>query len=298
MKILISGSSGLVGAALKSYLLGKGHQVYSLVRRPSENSMHIYWNSTKQQIEDNSLEGLDAIVHLAGESIANNRWNDSVKQKIRDSRVDGTKTLCDALANLKCPPQVLVTASAIGFYGTQVETPVDEDAPKGNGFLADVCAEWEAATKAAKDKGIRVAHSRFGVILSPKGGALKKMLLPFQMGLGGKIGSGKQIMSWVALHDVVRAIDHIIQTKSLVGPVNVVSPRSVTNKEFTKTLGKALSRPTLFPMPAFAAKLAFGEMADELLLSSVDVKPKALLESGFTFEKSDLLAALKYMLRD
>lgn len=297
MKVLISGSSGLVGTSLKNKLVNSGHEVHSLVRSDSHKPQTVYWNIEQNLIEKNLLEGFDVVIHLAGESIASGRWTETVKNKIKNSRVKGTRLLCEALADCKNPPQHVITASAIGYYGTHSATPVDESSPKGSGFLAEVCDEWESATQVLKDKGVRVAHARFGVILSPKGGALQKMLLPFKMGVGGKIGSGKQIMSWIGLNDVVLALEHIVNTTSLKGPVNVVSPQPVSNSDFTKTLGQALHRPTLFPMPAFAAKLAFGEMADELLLSSLEVKPKALVESGFEFESPELIQALKSMIQ-
>ncbi len=237
------------------------------------------------------------MVHLAGESIASGRWTVARKREIRDSRVLGTRLLSEALARMPRPPQVLLCASAIGYYGDCGSDVLKEDSPPGSDFLADVCKAWEAATAPAAQKGIRVVHLRSGIILSPKGGALAKMLFPFRMGAGGIIGSGKQYMSWIALDDTLGVIAFALQTPSLHGPVNVVAPNAVTNAEFTKTLGRVLHRPTIFPMPAFAARLAFGEMADALLLSSARVEPAALLRAGYHFQWRDLESALRHLLK-
>jgi hypothetical protein len=242
------------------------------------------------------LEGLDAIVHLAGEPIASGRWNAIKKARIRDSRVQGTRLLCDALSHVSRPPAALICASAIGYYGDRGDEVLTESSSNGTGFLAEVCRDWEVATEPARQKGIRVVNTRFGVILSTGGGALAKMLTPFKMGVGGIIGSGRQYMSCISIDDCVGAIVHALNTNSLSGPVNVVGPAPVTNRVFTKTLGKILERPTIFPMPAFAARLAFGEMADELLLGSQRVEPKKLLESGYSFRQGDLETALRHVL--
>jgi hypothetical protein len=235
-------------------------------------------------------------VHLAGENIAAGRWTVEKKARIRDSRVKGTKTLCEALAQLSQPPKVLVSASAIGYYGDRGAELLWENSALGTGFLAEVCQAWEEATRPAMEKGIRVVLLRIGVVLSPAGGALAKMLLPFKLGLGGIIGSGKQYMSWIALDDVVGTIDHVLITDTLQGPVNAVAPHPVTNSEFTKTLRRVLRRPTLFPMPAFAARLAFGEMADELLLASTRVEPKRLIATEYRFRYPELEDALRHLL--
>lgn len=298
MNILVSGSTGLVGTALISALTATGHEVVRLVRSKSRSPSKelIGWNPEAGDIDAAGLEGLDAVVHLAGEPIASGRWNAAKKARIRDSRIQGTKLLCDAIARAAKPPGVLVCASAIGFYGDRGDEVLTETSAAGKGFLAEVCRDWEAATAPARQHGIRVINVRFGVILSTKGGALAKMLTPFKMGVGGIIGSGKQYMSCIAIDDCVGAIQHILATPSVSGPVNVVGPVPMTNYEFTKTLGKVLARPTIVPMPAFAARLALGEMADELLLSSDRVEPKKLVESGFAFRFSEVESALRHVL--
>jgi hypothetical protein len=236
------------------------------------------------------------VVHLAGENIAGRRWNDEQKARIRDSRVDSTLLLSGTLATLRQPPKVLVSASAIGYYGDRGDSLLTESSESGNGFLPEICREWEAATEPAVAAGIRVVNLRFGVILSRKGGALTKMLTPFRLGLGGVIGSGRQWMSWIAIDDVIGVICHVLATESLRGPVNTVAPSAVTNHEFTKTMGRVLRRPTIFPMPAFVARLALGEMADELLLASTRVEPRALLVSQYSFLFADLENALRHLL--
>ena len=297
MKILVSGSSGLVGSKLCPFLTTGGHEVVRLVRpKSSGQSDGIEWNPNEETIERERLEGFDAVVHLAGENIGDKRWSASQKKKIRDSRIDGTRLLCDALAELQQPPKVLVCASAIGFYGDRGEELLDEDSEPGSGFLPVLCREWEAACEPARNKGIRVVNTRFGVILSPEGGALGKMLFPFKMCVGGVIGSGKQFLSWIAIDDVITAILHAISTETVEGPVNLVAPHAVTNREFTKTLGRVLSRPTILPMPAFAARLAFGEMADDLLLGSARVVPNRLKETGYPFRHPNLESALRHLL--
>jgi uncharacterized protein len=297
MKIAITGSTGLVGYALVPFLTTGGHQVVRIVRSGGGTaSDKVFWDPSKGQIDATRLEGLDAVVHLAGESIAARRWNAEQKSRIRDSRVQGTKLLCETLAGLKQPPKILVSASAIGFYGNQGDKECTEESLFGNGFLPQVCQEWEAATEPCNKAGIRVVPMRFGVILSPAGGALASMLPPMRLGLGGRIGNGRQWMSWIALDDAVGAIHHALVTDRLRGPVNAVSPHPVTNREFTKTLGKVLWRPTLFPLPAFMARLVIGEMADELLLSSTRVVPEALLNSNYRFLYGDLENALRHLL--
>jgi hypothetical protein len=236
------------------------------------------------------------VVHLAGENIASGRWTSRRKAEIRRSRVEGTRRLCESLARLARPPKVLVSASAIGFYGDRRDEILREDTPPGTDFLAGVCREWEAATEAASRAGVRVVQVRFGVILSPAGGALKQMLLPFKLGMGGRIGNGAQFMSWITLDDAVGATNHALITGSLVGPVNAVAPAPVTNSEFTRTLARVLRRPALAPIPAFAARLAFGELADALLLSSARVIPTKLEGSGYRFRHPELESALKHLL--
>ncbi|HEY3969078.1 MAG TPA: TIGR01777 family oxidoreductase [Planctomycetaceae bacterium] len=298
MNILVSGSTGLVGTALIPILTGAGHEVVRLVRSKARNPSKelIGWDPAAKSIDAAGLDGLDAIVHLAGEPIAAGRWTAARKARIRDSRVQGTQLLCDALAHVARPPATLVCASAIGFYGDRGDEALTEASAAGSNFLADVCREWEAACDPARKKGIRVVNLRFGVILSPRGGALAKMLTPFKLGAGGVLGSGRQYMSCIAIDDCVGAILHSLSNTSVAGPLNVVGPEPVTNRVFTKTLGKVLGRPTIFPMPAFAARLAFGEMADALLLSSSRVEPQKLSKTGFQFQCSTLESALRHVL--
>ena len=297
MKIAITGSTGLVGSALNPFLTTGGHHVVRMVRTGAAASGDdLGWDPNRGTIDARRLEGLDAVVHLAGENIATRRWNAEQKARIRDSRVQGTKLLCETVAKLKRPPRVLISASAIGFYGDQGDRELTEESPSGSGFLPEVCRDWEAATEVAKNAGIRTVQLRFGVILSPRGGALAKMLTPFRLGLGGQVGGGQQWMSWIALDDVVGCIHHALTTDTLCGPVNTVAPTPVTNHEFTKTLGKVLRRPTFFPVPGFMARLAFGEMANELLLASTRALPRALLDSNYRFLYRDLENAFRDML--
>jgi uncharacterized protein (TIGR01777 family) len=297
MNILISGSTGMIGTALIDALKEQNHRVTRLVRSPlPSGEPTVQWNPASGTLNAGEIEGFDAVVHLAGESIAARRWTAAQKTRIRDSRVQGTTLLSETLAKLAKPPKVLVCASAIGYYGNRGDEILREDSAIGSGFLAKVCQEWENAADPAKKKGIRVVHLRNGLVLSPKGGALAKMLLPFKLGVGGIIGDGRQYWSWVALDDVVGAFYHALTNEHLHGAVNLVAPRAVTNREFTKTLGKVLSRPTMFPLPAFAARLALGEMADDLLLSSARVEPARLLASGYKFKHPELEGALRELL--
>jgi uncharacterized protein (TIGR01777 family) len=295
-RILVSGSSGLIGSALLLALQSGGYQVSCLVRGGASGKGRIGWDMTRPLVPE-SVSGFEAVIHFAGESIAS-RWTESKKKAIRDSRVLGTRHLAEGLARAASPPRVLISASAIGFYGDRDDEILrEESAPGNSGFLPEVCREWEAAADPALQAGIRTAFLRTGIVLSADGGALKQMLPPFRMGLGGRIGSGRQWMSWIDLHDEIGAIRHILANDSLRGPVNSVSPNPVTNAEFTKTLASVLSRPAIFPIPAFAARLAFGQMGDELLLASQRVEPTKLLASGYVFQKPDLLKALKGILK-
>ncbi len=298
MKILMTGSTGLVGTALVSLLEKEGHRVSPLVRgKPRAGTSEIEWHPDQNSVTNrDALEGHDAAIHLAGESIADGRWTPEKKQRIRDSRVKGTGLLAATLGQLERPPRVLASASAIGFYGNRVDELLDEASAPGNGFLADVCREWEAATAAAEEAGIRVAHLRFGIVLSAQGGALAKLLTPFKLGAGGKLGSGKQWMSWVAIDDAIAAIYEVVGADDMNGAVNIVAPNPVTNAEFTETLGRVLERPTIFSVPAFAARLAFGEMADEALLASQRVAPAQLKQHGFEFQYPQLDAGLRHLL--
>ncbi len=296
MRVLVSGSHGLVGTALIKSLEAAGHEIFRLVRHAPGSAPEIEWSPDRYSIAISLLEGFDAVVHLAGESIAEGRWNEERKQRIRESRVKGTKLLSDSLANLTRLPKTFISASAIGYYGDRGDEILTEESAPGSDFLADVCVEWEKVTELAAEKGIRVVNTRFGIILSQDGGALEKMLTPFRMGVGGRVGNGKQWMSWIALDDVVGALSFALANETLRGPVNFVAPEPMRNSEFTKTLGRVLSRPTLFPIPAFGVRLAFGEMADALLLSSQRVEPKKLIEARYQFRHSALDAAMRHVL--
>jgi len=297
MRVLISGSSGLVGTALMPVLTGNGHEVVRLVRsQPSPGASEVRWDPEAGQIDAAGLKGVDAGVHLAGESIAAGRWTGAKKARILESRVKGTRLIAETLAGLNPVPKVLVGASAVGYYGDRGEETLREESDSGSMFLSDVCRQWEAATEPAAAAGVRVVLLRSGIMLSATDGALPRLLTPFRLGVGGTLGSGKQFMSWIAIDDVVGVIMHALTTEALRGPVNSVAPQPVTNREFTKTLGRVLGRPTLFPMPAFAARLAFGQMADELLLASQRVESARLLASGFQFRFPDLEGALRHLL--
>ena len=291
MRVLISGSSGLVGASLRRSLESDGHQVYSLVRREPSGSDELRWDPSEGSVGAHDRK-IDAVVHLAGENIAEGRWDDAKKARIRDSRVVGTRALCEAMASMTEKPKVIVCASAIGYYGDRGGAVLTESADSGDGFLPEVCRQWENAAEPARAAGIRVVSLRIGVVLSKEGGALSKMLLPFRLGVGGKVGDGAQYMSWVSLVDLVSMARFAIENENISGPVNAVAPGAVTNLEFTRALGRALGRPTLFPLPAFVARLALGEMADDLLLASIRVEPAVLKEHGFQFEHPELAGAL------
>lgn len=305
MRILITGSSGLIGSALRPALAGAGHSVVRLMRSSASppgvkanpaGGESIFWDPGSQKIEPGErarLEGIDAVVNLAGESIAGGRWTADRKQKLGASRIPLTRFLSTVLAALDRPPRVMVAASAVGYYGDRGDEVLTEKSAAGAGFLADLCQDWEKAVGPALEKGIRIVNLRIGLVLSGAGGALKKMLPPFRLGLGGVIGSGRQYWSWIAIDDLVSIVQHAMSADSLAGPVNAVAPGAPTNREFTKALGRAISRPTLFPMPAFAARLAFGEMANELLLASQRVEPARLVESGYQFRFAELEAALE-----
>jgi hypothetical protein len=267
-----------------------------LVRGKTQSANEIEWDPAAGTIDRAALAGIDAVVHLAGENIAAHRWTEKQKEKIRASRVDGTRLLAETLVAMNPRPRVWVCASAIGFYGDRGDEQLDEASRPGEGFLPDVCEQWEGATRPAADAGIRVVNVRSGVVLSPAGGALKMMLPPFRLGVGGRLGSGRQYMSWIGLDDAIGAIQYALLTDSLHGPVNLVSPQPVTNYEFTKTLGRVLGRPTIFPVPAPLARLAFGEMADALLLASARVHPAKLLTSGYKFRHGELESALRHLL--
>lgn len=296
MKIAVTGATGLVGTALLDRLHSDGHEAWPVVRRAGGAANEILWDPATGKIERDKLCGMEAVVHLAGESIAEGRWTAAKKQRIRDSRVVGTELISRTLAELDPRPRTLVSASAIGYYGDRGTEACTESSPPGKGFLPDVCVAWEAATEGARRADIRVVNLRIGIVLSPQGGALSKMLLPFRLGVGGRVGSGRQYWSWISLDDLIGAILHCLQHEGLMGAVNAVAPNTVTNLEFTKTLGRVLHRPTVLPMPAFAARLALGEMADALLLASARVVPESLIVSGYAYQHSTLEAALRSML--
>jgi uncharacterized protein (TIGR01777 family) len=293
MKVLIAGASGLVGSALVPKLEAEGAKVTRLVRSSPSGAGEIEWHPNNDQIDAIQLEGFDAIMNFAGENVAAGRWTDEQKKKIHDSRVNGTHLLSEAIGKLKKRPAVFLCASATGIYGDRGDELLDEESDSGGGFLAGVCREWEEATEPAIRAGVRTVNLRFGPILAREGGMLAKLLTPFKMGMGGKVGSGKQYISWVAIDDAIEAIKLALHNQSLRGPLNIVSPNPITNEAFTKTLGHVLSRPTALAMPAFAVRLAFGEMADEVLLVSQRVTPKKLSDAGYQFQYPELEEALR-----
>jgi uncharacterized protein (TIGR01777 family) len=287
MRILVTGASGFIGSALIGFLRRDGHDAVALVRRPARGSGEVQWNPAA--VDAAPIEGADAVVHLAGENIAAGRWTPQRKKAIFDSRVDSTRNLAQSIAATARKPKVFVSASAIGFYGNRGDELLAESSSPGSGFLPEVARAWEAAAERA---GVRVVLPRIGIVLSGHGGALPRMTIPFRMFMGGRVGDGRQWMSWIALEDLVRLLLFAIANHELRGPVNAVAPQAVTNAEFTRTLGRVLHRPTFFPAPAFALRLLMGEMADELLLSGQRVEPKAAREAGFRFEFPQLHSAL------
>ena len=295
--ILITGAAGFVGTYLTEFLIDKGYDIIILSRSAKNTKANIaHWDPESGEIDIDALQNLDAVVHLAGESIAG-RWTDHKKVRIENSRVLGTKLLSESIASLNKKPEVFISASAIGIYGSRGDEILDEASSCGQGFLADVGVKWEEATKAAQDAGIRVCNVRIGLVLGQDGGALEKMLVPFKFGLGGKIGDGTQYWSWIAIDDLIQIIYYLLNNENVQGPVNAVSPNPVTNNQFTKALGRTLNRPTMFPLPAFAARGLLGEMADETMLSSTRVMPQKLLDSGFKFKYIDLNEALSGILK-
>lgn len=297
-RILVSGGSGPIGAALIPTLKASGAHITRLARPGRAQTVpdeeNIPWDP-EQPLAADALSGFDAVIHLAGESIVG-RWSEDKKKKIRDSRVVGTRNVAQALAQAKDKPNIFICSSAIGYYGDRADELLKEESAPGVGFLPEVCREWEAATRPAADAGIQTVQIRTGVVLTSKGGALAKMLTPFKMGVGGKIGSGKQWMSWIDAEDMVGAIHHILKSDLLHGPLNMVAPKPVTNEEFTKTLASVLSRPAILPMPAFAVKLLFGEMGETVLLGSQRVEPSQLISSGYPFRFRTLRASLENIL--
>lgn len=296
MKILVSGSSGLIGSEFVSFLRNNGHEVVRLLRHKSDNLQNtISWDIKNKLYNVSDFEDFEVVVNLAGETIFG-RWTESKKNRIEKSRVESTKLLSEIFSKLDKKPTVFICASAIGYYGDRGDEILTEDSSKGKGFLASLCEKWEEAASSAAVLGVRAVSLRIGLVLSKKGGALKQMLVPFKMGFGGNIGDGNQYWSWITIYDLVRSIDFIITNDSIVGPVNLVSPEPIKNKDFSKTLGKVLNRPAILPVPAFAIKSIFGEMGREALLAGSRVLPKKLLDNGFKFSHTDLLYAFKYLL--
>lgn len=295
MKILITGASGLVGSALAPALEAAGHEVYKLGRGAPRGDRDVQWDSSVGFAPDQlaRIEGIDAVVHLAGDNIASENWSAAKKKLIRSSRVDGTRVLVEALKSLANPPKIFVAASASGFYGNRGDEILNEDSAPGTGFLPDICREWEAAVDKAAEFGARVVKLRIGVVLAKEGGALEKMLTPFRFGVGGVLGSGKQWMPWIALDDLISVIGFALTNENLSGAVNAVAPEAVTNETFTKTFGRVLNRPTLIPVPEFGIKLLFGEMGETLLLQGQRMTPAKLVDSQFKFEFPDLESALR-----
>lgn len=286
MKIALAGASGMIGTALTEYLKSRGDVVVALKRNPDSKTQPFLG------VDPDYLMEFDAVINLAGENIAAKRWSDEQKKLILDSRVETTEFLARTLAKTKGKPQVFISGSAIGFYGNRNDEVIDENSPVGKGFLADVCKAWEGAADHACRDGLRIVKLRTGVVLGKSGGALAKMLLPFQMGAGGILGSGRQYMSWIALADAVRVIDFILKSSDITGPVNMTAPHPVTNAEFTAAMGKVLHRPAVLPAPAFALKVILGQMAEEMLLEGANVMPRKLEKAGFKFDYGNLNAAL------
>lgn len=296
LRIAITGSSGLIGSHLVPFLTTAGHEVIRLTRTAAHDGQSAQWDPATGVLDRARLEGLDAVVHLAGASIAGQRWNDAWKREIRDSRVGPTQRLCTSLAALASPPRVIVSSSAIGYYGDRGSDILTEQSGAGTGFLSEIGTEWEQATAPAARAGIRVVLARTGIVLSPRGGALQQMLLPFKAGMGGPLGSGDQYQSWIGLDDMLGAIVHVIHTEVVSGPVNATAPEPVPQREFARTLGRVLGRPAILPAPAFALRLLLGEMADPLLLASARVVPERLLQTGFSFRNPTLEGCLRHVL--
>lgn len=293
MKVLITGSTGLLGKELQKSFTEKGYDLLLASRKEPTDDKQIQWSIEEGFADPEKLEGIDVVVHLAGENVSGLRWTDEKKKAIRDSRVLGTRNVVDAISRLKNKPKVFVASSAVGFYGERGEEEMTESSAAGDNFLAGVCKEWEAESRRAEDAGIRTVLLRTGIVLSKDGGALATMLTPFKLGVGGVVGSGKQWMSWISLEDEIAVINYVIENENIRGAVNAVSPNPVTNEEFTKTLGSVLYRPTILPLPEFAVSMIFGEMGDALLLASTKVLPKRLEDAGFEFKHPNLKEAVE-----
>lgn len=295
MKALITGASGLIGKELQKSFRANGYELLLASRKESTDPLHVQWSIEEGFAKPEAIEGVDIVVHLAGENVSGGlRWTEEKKKAIRDSRVLGTRNVVDAISKVKHKPKVFIASSAIGFYGERGDEEVTESSAAGDDFLSSVCKEWEAESRRAEDAGIRTVLLRTGIVLSKDGGALATMLLPFKMGVGGVVGSGKQWMSWISLDDEIAIINFAIENENIRGALNAVSPNPVTNHEFTKTLGDVLYRPTILPLPEFAVSMIFGEMGDALLLASTKVIPKRLEDAGFEFKYPDLKPAIEH----
>jgi uncharacterized protein (TIGR01777 family) len=294
-RILVSGASGPIGSALLPFLQAQGFAVTRLVRNSAAGKDQVVWDPARP-VPPETVSGFDAVIHLSGETIVGH-WTAAKKRRILESRSQGTGHLAEAVAKAAQRPRVFISASAVGYYGNRGDEILREESPSGDGFTAEICRHWEGATQTAAAAGIRTAQMRIGVVMSADGGALPKMITPFRLGLGGKLGSGRQWWSWVSVDDVAGAIHHVLTHDALQGPVNTVAPNSVTNAEFTSTLASVLRRPAIFPMPAFAVKLLFGEMGEELFLGSQRVEPAKLAASGYQFKHPALKNALQEILR-
>lgn len=295
-RVAVTGATGLVGSELCPLLSSGGSQVLPLVRRPPQRTGDVFWDPDRGEIDAGALEGLDAVIHLAGESVAGGRWTKARRARILRSRIDGTRVLCEALLRLRRPPRVLVCASAVGFYGSRGDELLTEESVPGKGFLPDVALAWEAAATQARRGGIRVVHLRIGIVLTPRGGMLGRLLPLFALGLGGRAGSGRQWISWISLDDLLGVIQRVAFDDTFAGAVNATAPRPVTNAEFARTLGRVLRRPAILPAPAFAIRAALGAMGQHLMLEGNRVLPARLQERGFAFAHSELEGALQHML--
>jgi uncharacterized protein (TIGR01777 family) len=296
MHVAITGASGFIGTMLAPALRAAGHRITRMVRHPPDTG-EIRWDPAGSGIEPAALKGINAVVHLAGESIAGHRWSPEHKARIRETRLTPTRLLADAILRSRQGPRLLVQASAIGIYGDRGDEELTENSPPGSGFLPEVAVAWEEASRIAEAAGVRVVRVRIGLLLAPEGGLLQRMLLPFRLGLGGPQGNGRQWMSWIAADDLVRVFGHVLASDSIFGAVNAVAPHPVRNREFARTLGRVLRRPAILPVPAFALRLLFGEMADALILSGARVRPSVLEGSGFSFQYPELQPALEHLLR-
>lgn len=295
-RVLVTGATGLVGRALVAFLESGGHEVHRLTRRPAADDREIEFDPEKGAAHPSEMEGFDAVVHLAGAPIAQGRWTEERKRLIRDSRVPFTRRLAETLAALKKPPAVLISASATGYYGDRGDRILRESDPPGEGFLPEVCLQWEGATEPAAEAGIRVVHLRTGLVLTPAGGALAPMLLPFRLGLGGPLGHGRQWWSFIALDDLIYLTHHVLMNDRIVGPVNATAPEPLTNADFTRVLGRVLKRPALIPVPRIALEVLLGEMTGPLLMASARVNPEKAIDSGFKFSWPSLEPALRHVL--